>query len=127
MSALLDRLICRVDVGEDCWEWQGALRNGYGAIGAGNRVLYTHRVVYEATVAPIPAGLVIDHLCRNRKCCNPDHLEVVTRGENVRRGDRVGLRVTACHRGHPYTPENTYTNPRGYRSCRTCRRDRRAA
>lgn len=125
---MLDRIVARVDFSGDCWQWRGAPRNGYGVMSVGNRLNYVHRVVYEATVAPIPDGLVIDHLCRNPLCCNPDHLEVVTRGENVRRGDRgPGLRVTACRHGHAYTPENTYINPRGHRSCRTCRRERRQA
>jgi hypothetical protein len=61
---------------------------GYGQLATGQpgERVYTHRYAYEQAKGPIPAGMVIDHLCRNRACCNPDHLEVVTRGENVKRG-----------------------------------------
>jgi hypothetical protein len=73
-----------------CWIWQLALKeNGYGSVGGpGQRMLYAHRVYYEEANGPIPDGLVIDHLCRQSACVNPDHLEAVTQSENVRRGRR---------------------------------------
>lgn len=123
----LDRIFRRVEQRGDCWVSTGALRNGYGAIGVEGKTLYAHRYVYERMVADIPPGLVIDHLCRNRACVNPAHLDVVPQRLNVLRGDRAGERVTACRHGHPYTPENTYRNPQGHRACRTCIRTRRAA
>lgn len=123
----LDRLMDKVVENGECWEFAGALRNGYGVIGVEHSTVYTHRYVYERMVADIPDGLVIDHLCRNRACCNPAHLEPVPQRLNCQRGERAGTRVTACKHGHDYTPENTYTNPQGYRACRTCIRERKAA
>lgn len=86
---IAERLMLRrvVDDG-GCWNWPGArTRKGYGQIRlAEGRTSYTHRESYMAFVGPIPEGLEIDHLCRNRGCFNPDHLEPVTPGENARRG-----------------------------------------
>lgn len=94
-----------------CWVWTGPrMPNGYGSSNfrAGGS-FYPHRIAYTLLVEPIQRGLEIDHLCRNRACLNPAHLEPVTKLENIRRG-RGGNhhRVkTACFRGHPYTPETT--------------------
>lgn len=102
-----------------CWNYTGCLNGyGYGLIGAH---LLTHRAAYESWRAPIPDGLHIDHLCRNRRCFNPEHLEPVTQQENSRRGAAAR---TTCPRDHEYTPENTHINPRGARICRTCDRER---
>lgn len=121
----LDRVLSkRLITGGGCWEYTGARRNGYGAVGVDDRTVYVHRYVYERLVGPIPPGLVLDHLCRNRACFNPAHLEPVTQRENCRRGERAGQRVSRCKHGHSYTDDNTYTNPQGYRCCRQCRRDR---
>lgn len=117
-----DRLLARVEVDrEGCWLWLGyvGIRNGYGSFGAGK---LAHRVAYEAFVGAIPPGLQIDHLCKVRRCVNPDHLEAVTQRENLLRGDTVTARNAArteCPRGHPYTPENTYRS-NGKRRCRIC-------
>ena len=75
-----------------CWEWQGALNDGYGIVGRDGTTRRVHRVVYEALVGPIPNGMDLDHLCRNRRCCNVLHLEPVTRRENLARG--IGPAVT---------------------------------
>lgn len=86
------------------------------------RMYHSHRVAYELAKGPIPPGLQLDHLCRNPRCCNPEHLEPVTCRENVLRG--VGIpaqraRMTHCDRGHELTPENIVPSA-GYRRCRTC-------
>jgi len=85
-----------------------------------------HRAVYEALVGPIPKGLSLDHLCRNRACVNPEHLEPVSLVENVMRGvspHAVNARKTHCAHGHAFTAENTYM-VRGERVCRACGRER---
>lgn len=116
-----------------CWDWVGAVStNGYGSWRTSGRSQPAHRAMYERHKGPIPDGLQIDHLCRNRKCVNPDHMEPVTLIENVLRG--VGFsgrnrRKTHCRRGHEYTPENTHATvtKRGWnlRACRACWRDDR--
>lgn len=106
-----------------CWEWSGYhAKTGYGTMAFGGKPEYVHRVSWEVFRGPIPIGLQIDHLCRNRSCFNPDHLEPVPQAENIRRGEGVSginARKTHCQKGHEFTPENTYLS-RGFRSCRTC-------
>ena len=110
----------------ECWEWTASTQTqGYGQTTYSGRRWLAHRVAYELMVGPIPEGLTLDHLCRNRICVRPGHLEAVTNRENVLRGEgttAVNARKTQCDHGHPYTPENTYTRQDGTRECRTCRR-----
>jgi hypothetical protein len=126
MKPFEERLWGRVDKTADggCWVWTGALNAaGYGAIGKDNKVLRVHRVTYELLVGPIPEGLQLDHLCRNRACCNPEHLEPVTNRTNWLRGQNptaVFLRDGICKRGHEVTPENTYKRKNGGLLCRLC-------
>ena len=118
MSAL-ERFWVKVDVyasPEGCWPWLAALdRKGYGAFYDGYRMRRAYRFGYEALVGPIPSGLELDHLCRNRGCVNPSHLEPVTHSENVRRGGNA-LKVS-CPTGHPYDRVDPKT---GGRRCRRC-------
>jgi len=122
--ALADRFWPKVRKTSGCWEWTACrTKSGYGIIGAGGRHAYAHRVAYELCVGPIPEGLTLDHLCRNRGCVNPAHLEPVTMRENLRRGDSpVGreARQTHCLRGHPLSGPNLRTDRRGHRYCRAC-------
>lgn len=113
-----------------CWEFQGAIdSNGYGCVYIDGRRVRTHRVAYEADSGPIPEGLVIDHLCFNRRCINPAHLEAVTLGENTRRALRVGrgggVKKTHCLRGHVFDEANTWVGATGRRACRACERIRK--
>jgi hypothetical protein len=106
-----------------CWSWIGATtRGGYGSFKFNDVTSSAHRIAYEYRHGAIPDGLEIDHLCSNRSCVNPAHLEPVTRLENVRRGN--GAQRVVCPAGHKYDEANTY-HCRGKRYCRTCRSARR--
>lgn len=115
--------------GKGCWPWVGAKTNlGYGTTSVARRTLRVHRLAYSWLIGPIPPGLHIDHLCRNRACVRPSHLEVVTNKVNVRRG--VGLTAqnaakTHCIRGHELSPENIRSRPDRpeRRECRICHRE----
>ncbi|WP_406321032.1 HNH endonuclease signature motif containing protein [Streptomyces sp. NBC_00519] len=120
-----DRFLAKVADGNGgCWDWTGHIKpNGYGQVTIGGRKLNAHRFAYETLRAPIPDGLVIDHLCRNRRCVNPDHLEPVTHQTNVLRGigpTARNAKATHCVRGHDFNAANTYIRPNGARQCRAC-------
>lgn len=126
---MMRRLLAKFTVGEDCWIWHAATNGGgYGAVKIAGKMEPAHRVVYEILVGPIPDGLHLDHLCRRRRCVRPDHLEPVTNGENLRRGNGwsgINARKTECAQGHPYNEENTRIRSRGSgRDCRACGRER---
>ena len=104
-TPLSDRVWSKVAKSESCWLWTGApnVHGGYGRVRAGTTTKYAHRVVYEMLVGPIPAGLTLDHLCRNPRCVNPLHLEPVSMRDNILRGEGLAAknaRMERCIRGH---------------------------
>ncbi len=123
------RFWAKVQKTHTCWPWEGAKdRSGYGVFHIGSRKdgtrcnVIAHRWVWEQEHGPIPSGLQIDHLCRNRACQNTAHMELVTSAENTRRGEWANK--THCPQGHPYSGDNLYIDPKGWRHCRTCRKER---
>lgn len=125
-----DRLLARVGAPDSngCWPWLGGTRpNGYGTFAVkrdGNWSQTTaHRIAYQSFIGPIPEGFEVDHVCRNRACCNPEHLEAVPLQVNRKRRNDA---KTHCAQGHAFTPENTYwyRGKDGYlcRQCNICRR-----
>ena len=132
-----DRFWAKVEKTATCWLWTGAkIPYGYGRLFSGSRTpagspktVAVHRFAYELLVGPIPDGLTIDHLCKNPSCVNPEHLEVVTLTENLRRGDgpaSINARKTECDKGHPLHGENLglwLNGSRGLqRRCRECKK-----
>ncbi|KKM02057.1 hypothetical protein LCGC14_1788260 [marine sediment metagenome] len=111
--------------GTGCWPWQRATSRGYGQLSINGTVCSAHRTAYEIVKGPIPDGLQIDHLCRNTRCINPDHMEAVTARVNTLRGNNppaVNARKTHCKRGHEFVADNTVRTAKG-RECRQCRND----
>ena len=116
----------RVEFGhpDQCWPWQRSTgSHGYGNAWDGVTVRLAHRVAWVMWHGEqIPEGMTIDHTCRNRVCCNPSHLRVLTNEENAR--DNGNARKSHCPAGHAYDETNTYIGPTGGRRCRACVRAR---
>lgn len=121
---MLDRFSNKVIVlSNGCHQWTGAKdRDGYGKFQLDGKCIFAHRYAYQCRYGALDTSLVIDHLCRNRACVNPEHMEQVTTQENTRRGGHYESLKTHCDHGHEFTDENTYICTRGWRNCRTCRK-----
>ncbi len=114
----LRRILSKLNLPDECWEWAGTWRSdGYSNMGIGRKNYYVHRLMFQWFKHDIPDGLVIDHLCKNKRCVNPNHLEATDMKTNVGRA----LRRAYCRRGHPQIPENRYTVPKtGHSRCWPC-------
>jgi hypothetical protein len=115
--------------GSHCWIWtRGKFTNGYGAFTLKDHMVGAHKYSYELLNGKIPDNLEPDHLCRNKSCVNPSHIEVVTHRENVKRGilpeiNKLRARaITHCNHGHPFDTANTHISVDGWRVCRICQR-----
>lgn len=123
----------RVEQTDGCWHWTGyTMSNGYGQVGFvvphGSRL--AHRVSYAMEHGSIDPELTIDHLCMNRRCVRPSHLEQVTQRENTLRGNTtsgINFRKTHCDNGHEFNDTNTYIASNGWRGCRPCNAERARA
>jgi HNH endonuclease len=126
-KTLEERFWTKVEVpyaASECWLWVGSRDSkGYGRLANPGKSRLPHRIAYELMIGPIPPGIELDHLCREKACVNPWHLEQVTHRENSLRGvmaDRP--KKTHCPHGHEYTEANTYYIPgKGTYMCRICR------
>jgi hypothetical protein len=127
----MDRFLARVEKTETCWNWKGIKTLGYGRLNSSrNEYELSHRVAYRLFKGSIPEGFHIDHLCRNRGCVNPEHLEAVKPRINTMRGvgiTAINAKKTECLNGHPFNSKNTYLTSRGFRMCKECHRLREAA
>lgn len=124
IQPLAERFWPKVIKTEGCWIWTANMthpKGGYGRIlTGGRRFELAHRVAYKLVKREIPEGMTLDHLCRNRLCVNPDHLEPVTMRENILRGESptaIRFRRGTCDKGHPYAEGS-----RG-RICKICKKN----
>lgn len=125
MSTAEHRFFAKVTPVADCWEFTSLRHDGYGFFWFQGATISAHRWSYEFLRAEIPTGLHLDHLCRNRACVNPWHLEPVTARVNTLRGQTIPATNTVkevCPAGHGYEGDNLRVTPTGKRVCRTCHR-----
>ncbi len=127
-AAIIQRLYSQAEQVGECLLRTGYVRkDGYSLFSVGSRIDYAHRFAYELFASTIPEGLEVDHLCRNRRCVNPAHLELVTSVVNTLRGEgptAQNARKTHCPKNHPFDTVNTYIDKRGHRYCRECERQK---
>lgn len=107
-STEVQRFYDRTQMSQDCWQWTGHVMNaGYGSFATSKGTTLSHRWSYEHFIDEIPPKVTVDHLCRNKLCVNPDHMELVTRTENIKRAGLTGIakreaKKTHCPKGHSY-------------------------
>lgn len=122
----LIRFFKHVKKTETCWLWTGYITpSGYGRFYLNGKCVKAHRAIYEHHNGPIVEGNETDHLCRTRHCVRNEHLESVTKRENILRGanfSAINARKTSCPKGHSYSHETIYINKYGHRECRICKR-----
>jgi len=126
MDQMLENFFDKVDaLPNGCWIWEGGIdKVGYGRFKVNGKLLGSHRFSYEINKSKIPEKMVLDHLCKNPSCVNPDHLEAVTQKENILRGNnQISKKIlqTHCIYGHELSGENLYINPKyNKRDCKIC-------
>lgn len=116
----------KINKTDNCWEWTEGLNSmGYGVFWLGKKTVLAHRISYKIHIGVIPEILVLDHLCSNRKCVNPAHLEAVTTKTNVQRSNKTRIhsntKKTHCYKGHPLSGNNLVIEKSGSRRCRICK------
>lgn len=130
ITSTIDHVIQKIKFGAGCWVWKERKnQDGYGTLKFHGKRHHAHKFIYELFFGKVPNGLELDHLCSNRPCVNPNHLEPVTHKENIGRG-RTGKYLserTHCKNGHEYNSENTRISVAvtgtTYRQCKQCLRD----